>query len=168
MGIGILLMYLLRTINYSNKKINISTKLDYLPVGENNQLILISNNHPYSFEELLIQNNKDIGAVKIVNASKNIQAISEYFYSGEKNISAAILERFSKDFSIIANTNIKLKNIQFPYVLEVKTTKSSKQSNVFILFRDACLIKNKILEFNKEASLLRWNILFSEAKYIKI
>lgn len=169
MGLGILLMYLLRTINYSNKKIHILTKLSYYPIKEYESLVITYNNYPSTIDELLIQNNKDSTTIENIYISKNIQFFDQYFYSGEKNIYCSVLDKYSKDLSIILNTKVEInENTKLPYLFITNETKRHENNHIFILFKELSSLKIKCCEFDKEASLLVWHIMHSEVRYIKI
>ncbi len=172
MGFGIFFMYLLRMINYSNKKIHILTSLDYLPINENSSLKIISDKSAYTLEEVINKNKTNIEANEFLLAilSEKIQCLGIYIYSGEKNIREAIVNRFSTDFSIIKNEKIKIdKHLPIPYLLSITENKNNKKwSQKIIFFNDINKLKSKCLEFNKDASILLWEILYSEIKYVKL
>ena len=169
MGLGILFMYILRAINYSNKKIHILTKLDQYPKKEYESLVVTYNNCPSTIDELLIQNNKDSTTIENIYISKNIQFFDQYFYSGEKNIYCSVLDKYSKDLSIILNTNVEInENTKLPYLFRTRETKMIENNCAFILFNELSSLKIKCCNFDKEASLLAWHILHSEVRYIKI
>ena len=79
------------------------------------------------------------------------------------------MDRYSKDLSIILNTKVEInKNTKLPFLFRIKETKNYENNYVFIFFNELSSLKTKCYEFDKEASLLAWHIMYSEVRYIKI
>lgn len=161
---GIIIMVVLRSIRYSNKKININVQYTSVSTKTTNQLIVPKIIFPFSSSELFELNDisyKQSFMILVNNDTVNI--FGQYLSLENNQMRKSVISNINYYLSIIQKNNNK-------FILRNKTDifLSYVEDVPYIFLEDKRLLLSKSSNFDETGSLLLWTLIFEEPKFITI
>lgn len=163
--IGISIMILLRSIKYTNKKINIHTPIFTDFSNKSNiQLMIPKKEFSYTLSELFQINDLNYSKFStILLKNKEVAFYGKHISLESKCIRNSTLNILKSNLFIVSgnenNEIFKKKDSTSLFYIDKKP---------FLLIENNTILLSKSINFDSSGSLLLWNLLFEEPKFITI